>query len=143
MPRLSLYSAHDYSLLSMLAALKVDTHPPRCVGFGAFIVFEAWREVGGVNEAGGVAAAAAAARPRSRHPGVSVTARICVEPFPAARDGRPSELHPEDSAVLFEGVALDSLLELAARTFPRWDAATGAVVPPAGAAPAEVAARAR
>lgn len=138
-PLLSLYSAHDYSLLSMLAALKVARHPDRCVGFGAFIVLEAWRDGGGGSSGAPGVVPHAAAGPRSRHPGVSVTARICVEPFPCARDGRPSELHPEDCAVLFEGVSLDSLLELAARTFPRWDAALGAAVAAPGAARAAAA----
>lgn len=108
-PRLALYSAHDYSLLSMLAALKVSAHPDKCVGFGSFIVLEAWRDAGAAGATG------AAASGRGRFPGVSVTARMCTEPFPYAREGRPAELCAADTAVLFEGVSLESLLEMAQR----------------------------
>jgi hypothetical protein len=118
-PRVALYSAHDYTLLSILGALKVAKHPgggsgsssDGCIGFGSFMVVEAWRP----------AAAGHASRTgvRGAHPGVWVTVRFLPDPFPRARDGYPTDLVTSDLAPVVDGASLDGLLALADR-WPKW-----------------------
>lgn len=38
--RINLYSAHDYTILTLLSALRVPAYPDMGIGFGAFLVFE-------------------------------------------------------------------------------------------------------
>ena len=106
----SAYSAHDYTLLALLAALKVPKHPSLCVGFGSFMLFETYE-----------AMVPRAPPPRSSGPASSfthrnatVTIRMCAEPFPMARAkaGYPSDLDVTGLETVAEDVSLDSLLHL-------------------------------
>ena len=138
---LSLFSLHDYTLFSMLGALRMPHLPATPMGFGGFLLFECWRDAPAGTDtapaaAGGIAGAAAADI-EARHPGLSVTLKACLDPFPLARNGSPTQLcvslagpealgDPPSAAgtgtglqTLFERVSMASLLSLA-QAWPVW-----------------------
>jgi hypothetical protein len=102
-PPLAVYSGHDYTILALLAALRLPSHPSGCIGFGAFMTFELWRDdsaAGGGDRGGG-----------NDHSGLSVTVRLCANPFPHAASGKPTELVAALEPVV-EDVSLSSLLAM-------------------------------
>ena len=117
-PTLSVYSAHDYTLLSILAALRVAHHPAACIEFGAFIAFELWRPIG---EKGTT--------------GASVTIRMCADPFSSAREGLPTALSTAGMHTVCEGVAFSALTNMAQK-WPTWKP-EGEIAAPGPLAPSE------
>ena len=86
--RLVLYSAHDYTLLSLMAAMRVAQYPDTLLGFGASLALEVIQGV----------------------PGPTVRAVLSPDPFPYGSAGRPALLSPHKACVLWEGVPLEAFL---------------------------------
>lgn len=108
---LSVYTGHDHSIFGALAALKVPSAPSSVLGFGAYLILELWRKP--ASDASSTSAAAAAGTAAGFE--YSVTAKLNDQPFPRAREGRPTDLEPGRAVTLFEDVSLDGLMALVAR----------------------------
>jgi hypothetical protein len=99
-PPLAVFSGHDYTILALLAALRLPSHPSGCIGFGSFMIFELWRDDSGAAGSGGGGSGR-----------LSVTVRLCTNPFPHASSGKPTELVAVLEPVV-EDVALSGLLSM-------------------------------
>ena len=104
----SVYSAHDYTLLALLAALKAPFYD--APGFGSFLLVETY-------ETPRLPGDAAASSSSSPHRNKSVTVRLCSEPFPLekAKGGERAALSTEGMVTVAADVALDSLLYLVSK----------------------------
>jgi hypothetical protein len=83
----SVYAAHDYTILSILAALRIRKGPPVCLGFCAFMLFECSEEDGQL----------------------LLCIKACFAPFPHARAGRPTEFTVSDMVTIVDDIPLVSL----------------------------------
>jgi len=104
-PTLAIYSAHDYTLLAILAALRCARHPEECIGFGAFITMELWRPAGALGTSGAY-----------------VNIKMCADPFASAAEGNPTSLSTAGMHTVCDGVALGALNDMA-RKWPAWEGA--------------------
>jgi len=107
-PRLTVCSAHDYTILALLSALRVSAYPGRVMSFGAFVVLELRRSRGAPGRA----------------PAFTVDVLLNAEPFPHAStsrlSSRPLRLCSGGTRALVSDVPLESLAFLAeAASAPR------------------------
>lgn len=130
-----LKTGHDHTIYATLAALRVRHPPPRPLGFAAHIILELRRDAAVVAATATAAAAAAAAAAAHKngvgepYRGLSLTARLCAEPFPHAATGHPTALDTSGTVLLFEELSLSSLVLLAEKSPKTEDVAAQFAVP--------------
>lgn len=110
----TVHSAHDFSILATLAAMRVKKHPPGSLGFGAFLVFECWEEAAPAapaSEADDSGATEARVFDPAR---ASVDVRICTQPFPHVAEGYPLHFVPHMHNVVAD-VSLAALQHVVAK----------------------------
>ena len=96
----AVYSGHDHTIYSILAALRAKYLPKVVLGFCAYLIFEVYRDetISKLN-------------PKDPLAGISITVKLNDTPYPRIREGYPLDFEPDRVSIVCEDVDITGLLQ--------------------------------